>query len=77
MNPAAKAAAQNVRASLGSEYAGQLRAEARPHEGNKMAKRKHQIGTLFANAKLKELELLEGKAAGMRSKKETQAKYGW
>ena len=42
-----------------------------------MAKRKHQIGTLFHAAKLKELEILEGKAAGMKSKAETQGKYGW
>jgi hypothetical protein len=28
-------------------------------------------------AKLKEIELLEGKAKGMKTKAETQAKYGW
>lgn len=30
-----------------------LRMEAKSHEGSKMAKRKHQIGTLFFNAKMK------------------------
>lgn len=37
----------------------------------------HQIGTLFHNAKMRELELLENRAAGMKSKAETQGKYGW
>lgn len=60
-----------------STFAAKLRAEAQSYEGNKMAKRKHQIGTLFYNAKMKELEILEGKASSMRHKSETQAKYGW
>lgn len=54
-----------------------LRVEAKGHEGSRMAKRKHQIGTLLFNAKMKELEILEGKATAMRHKSETQAKYGW
>ena len=37
----------------------------------------HQIGTLFANAKLQELEMLEKRASGMKSKAETAGKYGW
>jgi hypothetical protein len=28
-------------------------------------------------AKLQEIQLLEGKAKGMKTKAETQAKYGW
>lgn len=54
-----------------------MRMEAAPHEGNKMAKRKHQIGTLFFNAKMKELEILEGKATALKTKNETARKYGW
>ena len=41
-----------------------MRAEAQPFAGNKMAKRKHQIGTLNHQAKVKELEILEGKVRG-------------
>lgn len=154
MDAGQRAAAQGVRAALGSDYAQQLRAQAAPHLGDKVsaepwnfaqfcnsssreaskrnsydhhasnkayvpatssrfceccfmstqstlrastsmrcndlqslehpantppqvARRKHQIGTLLANAKLKELEILEGKASGMKSKAETQGKYGW
>lgn len=43
----------------------------------KLAKRKHQIGSLYAHAKLKELEDFERRAAGMKTKAETQSKYGW
>ncbi len=57
--------------------AAQLRADAKPFEGDKTAKRKHQIGTLFYNAKMKELEILEGKAAGFKAKAESKGKYGW
>lgn len=39
--------------------ADKLRSEAAAAVGNKLARRKHQIGTLLANAKLRELELLE------------------
>lgn len=41
------------------DIADQLRSEAAAAAGNKLARRKHQIGTLLANAKLHELELLE------------------
>ncbi|KAI8471887.1 MAG: hypothetical protein J3K34DRAFT_416019 [Monoraphidium minutum] len=77
VDPSRGAANEGMRAALGTGYAAQLRAAAAPFEGDKMAKRKHQIGTLFANAKLKELEILENRASGMKSKAETQGKYGW
>ena len=66
-----------MRSALGSDYAQQLRAQAAPHAGSKLARSKHQIGTLFANAKLRELEVLENRASGMKSKAETAGKYGW
>ena len=40
--------------------AAKLRAEAKPFEGDRLAKRKHQIGTLFYNARMKELEMMVG-----------------
>mmetsp|Transcript_462 Transcript_462/g.1192 ORF Transcript_462/g.1192 Transcript_462/m.1192 type:complete len:432 (+) Transcript_462:136-1431(+) len=74
---AAREAATNVRSALGPEYAAKLRNEAKPFEGDRLSKRKHQIGTLFYNAKMKELEIMEGKAHGMAQKGQTAAKYGW
>eukprot|EP00775_Hariotina_reticulata_P005355 gene5355-5591_t len=77
VDPAQKEAAQGMRAALGTEYAGQLRAQAAPHVGSRLARSKHQIGTLYANAKVKELEMFENRARGMKSKAETAGKYGW
>jgi proline-rich protein PRCC len=77
VDPAQKEAAQGMRAALGTEYAGQLRAQAAPHVGSRLARSKHQIGTLYANAKLKEVEMFENRARGMKSKAETAGKYGW
>lgn len=57
--------------------ADQLRSQATGHQGNKLARNKHQIGTLYYNAKMNEIDLLEGKANSMKTKAETQAKYGW
>ncbi|KAF5843841.1 hypothetical protein DUNSADRAFT_5078 [Dunaliella salina] len=74
---AAREAATNVRSALGPEYAAKLRSDAKPFEGDRLSKRKHQIGTLFYNAKMKELEIMEGKAHGMAQKGATAAKYGW
>lgn len=44
---------------------------------SKMAKRRHQIGSLYHYAKQKELEQLEQRSQGAKSKAETQRKYGW
>jgi hypothetical protein len=57
-------------------FSDELRAKA-GSAGSRLARSKHQIGTLFYNAKMNEIDLLEGKARSMLSKKETQAKYGW
>ena len=43
----------------------------------KLSKRKHQIGSLYHLAKQKELEQLEVRAQGVKSKAESQRKYGW
>lgn len=48
-----------------------------PFAADKKARGKHQIGTLFYNAKMRELDLLQKKGNGMKSKAETQGKYGW
>lgn len=77
VDPAQREATQGMRSALGTDYAQQLRAQAAPHTGSKLARSKHQIGTLFANAKLRELEVMENRASGMKSKAETAGKYGW
>ncbi len=41
-----------------------LRTQAKPYEGDKMSKRKHQIGTLFYNAKMRELDKGPGGVGG-------------
>lgn len=46
-------------------------------EPSKLAKRRHQISSLYSYAKAKELEQLEVRAAGVKSKAETAKKYGW
>ena len=77
MDPAARDAKQGIEAVLGSDYVQRLRAEAAPHTGNKTARRKHQIGTLFHNARMNEIKLMEQRAQGMKTKAETAGKYGW
>ena len=51
MDPMAREAAQGARAALGTDYEQQLRKAAGPMPG-KLSKRKHQIGSLFHQAKL-------------------------
>lgn len=52
VNPAAREAAGGARAALGSDYELQLRSEAGPQPG-KLAKRKHQISSLYHHAKIR------------------------
>jgi proline-rich protein PRCC len=77
VDPATREAQQGIEAVLGSDYVQRLRAEAAPHTGNKTARRKHQIGTLFHNARMNEIKLMEQRAQGMKTKAETAGKYGW
>lgn len=44
---------------------------------SKLAKRKHQIGSLYFDMRAKEMELNERRSKGVLTKAETQAKYGW
>lgn len=76
MDPAKRAEAQGLNTAMGPGYAATLRKEA-GEAPDRMAKRKHQISTLYHQSKLKEMELLERKGQGVKSKSETQAKYGW
>ncbi|KAK9836439.1 hypothetical protein WJX74_000621 [Apatococcus lobatus] len=73
---AARDAQQGMRSALGPDYEARLRREAGPKPDRK-ARGKHQISSLFHAAKMKELEQFEQRAQGMKTKAETQAKYGW
>ena len=67
-----------MRAALGDEYERKLRSEAaRVGNVSKLAKRKNQLSSLFVNAKAQEIEQMEKQASGVRTKTETQKKYGW
>lgn len=67
-----------LRSALGPEYEDKLRTEAAKVGGiSSLAKKKHQLSSLFAQAKNQELEDLEKRSSGMRTKTETQRKYGW
>ncbi|KAK9811484.1 hypothetical protein WJX72_004696 [[Myrmecia] bisecta] len=74
--PAAKEAMNATRTTFGPDYEAKLRGEAGP-KPDKLSKRKHQISSLFHQAKLQELEQFEKRSQGMKTKAETQAKYGW
>lgn len=65
-----------LQAAFGPQYAAKLKKEAgvKPEAG---LRRKHQIGSLYYDAKVRELELYENKSKGMKSKSQTQGKYGW
>eukprot|EP00951_Prasinocladus_malaysianus_P029443 scaffold271949_cov31-Prasinocladus_malaysianus.AAC.2 len=74
--PQANAAANASTNAFGPQYQVQLRKEA-GEKGSKAARRKHQIGTLYHNMKMAELEALETKTKSQKSKAETARKYGW
>jgi proline-rich protein PRCC len=44
---------------------------------SKVQKRKHQINSLAVSAAERELELMEARGNSMKTKSQTQAKYGW
>ena len=52
VNPAAREAAGGARAAIGADYEMQLRSEAGPMPA-KLAKRKHQISSLYHHAKIR------------------------
>lgn len=76
MAPGQRAEVNALRNAFGSDYEAKLRQEAGP-DPTKLAKRRHQIGSLYHYAKQKELEQLEQRSQGAKSKAETQKKYGW
>jgi hypothetical protein len=43
----------------------------------RLQRQRHQLNQLTFDAKIREYELMDRKGAAMKSKRETQAKYGW
>ena len=70
------AVANPVRDALGEDYEAKLRKQAGQMPST-MSRRRHQIGQLYYDAKMREIDLLENRAKSMKTKHETQAKYGW
>ena len=50
---------------------------ASAHGPTKLQRRKHQINSLATAAAERELELMDKKGQSLRTKAQTQAKYGW
>ena len=44
---------------------------------SRLQRQRHQLNQLTYDARLREFELLEKKGQGLKTKRETQAKYGW
>jgi len=65
-----------VQKAFGPQYAAELKRQAGAKPDAKL-RRKHQIGSLYHDAKVRELDLFENKASGMKTRTETQGKYGW
>ena len=71
MDPGSTAAS-----ALGQDYVQNLRNNI-GDKGSGLARRRHQIGTLYRNAKVAEVDTLEGRGTKTKSKRQTAAKYGW
>lgn len=74
--PSASATANAATNAFGPQYQAELRREA-GEKGTKNARRKHQIGTLYHNMKMAEVEAVQAGSKTFKSKAETAAKYGW
>jgi proline-rich protein PRCC len=78
MAPGQRAELTAMRSALGDDYEARLKSDA-SKVGNvsKTAKRKHQLSSLYVQSKEQELEDMEKRATGAKTKSETQRKYGW
>jgi proline-rich protein PRCC len=78
MTDAERAEVEAIRIALSTGYAKQLQEDvAVGNEPTKLSKRKHQISSLYHQAKMHELQELEKKSQQVQSKAQTGAKYGW
>jgi proline-rich protein PRCC len=78
MDPGQRAELNALRSALGDDYESKLKSEAaKVGAVSKLAKRKHQLSSLYVQAKEQELEDMEKRSSGAKTKAETQRKYGW
>ena len=63
-----------IAANFWSRTSGAVEAQYKP---SSLQKRKHQINSLAADAAARSAEVYARGSKGMKSKKETAAKYGW
>lgn len=75
--PHERAEVEAVRTAMGSEHAKRLQAAVSGQEPSKRQKQRHQINSLYHQARVTELQDMEKKLQGTKSKAETAAKYGW
>ncbi|RQM31201.1 hypothetical protein B5M09_012268 [Aphanomyces astaci] len=47
------------------------------YKPSRLQRQRHQLNQLTFDAKLREFDLMDSKSQMVKSKKETQAKYGW
>jgi hypothetical protein len=78
MAPGQRAELNALRSALGDDYEAKLKSEAaKVGAVSKSAKRKNQLSSLYVQAKEQELEDMEKRTSGSKTKAETQRKYGW
>lgn len=78
MDPGQRAELNALRSALGDDYEYKLKSEAaKVGAVSKSAKRKNQLSSLYVQAKEQELEDMEKRTTGAKTKAETQRKYGW
>jgi hypothetical protein len=78
MAPGQRAELNALRSALGDDYEAKLKAQAaKVGAVSKSAKRKNQLSSLYVQAKEQELEDMEKRTTGSKTKAETQRKYGW
>jgi hypothetical protein len=78
MPPGQRAELNALKSALGGDYEHKLKSEAaKVGAVSKSAKRKNQLSSLYVQAKEQELEDMEKRTSGAKTKAETQRKYGW
>jgi hypothetical protein len=65
---------QQVAASFWNSQIGEKVSTMRP---SRLQRQRHQLNQLAFDAKAREFELAEKRGAGLKTKAETHAKYGW
>ena len=78
MDPGQRAELNALRSTFGDDYENKLKSDAaKVGAVSKLAKHKHQLASLYVQAKEQELEDMEKRTTGAKSKAETARKYGW